>query len=126
MAGPARQTDLLGRDGFTARPQELRELGAMIHPIQSSTTRLVEPGGLSTRSERYRGHVADLDTMLQDLERLVSVESPSHAVDALAKSADAVAQVVLERTGTPARIVDSADGPHVHWSGGGEPRVLLL
>jgi glutamate carboxypeptidase len=70
--------------------------------------------------------VADLDAMLHDLERLVSVESPSHDVDALSKSAEAVAQVILERTGVPATIVDGPDGPHVHWSGGGNPRVLLL
>ena len=63
--------------------------------------------------------MADLDAMLHDLERLVSVESPSHDVDALSKSADAVAQVILERTGSAATIVDGPDGPHVHWSGGG-------
>ena len=39
----------------------------------------------------------DLEAMLHDLERLVSVESPSHDVDALSKSAEAVAQVILER-----------------------------
>ncbi len=26
----------------------------------------------------------------------------------------------------PAMIVDGPDGPHVHWSGGGQPRVLIL
>ena len=70
--------------------------------------------------------VADLDAMLHDLERLVSVESPSHDVDALSKSAEAVAEVILERTGAGATIVDGPDGPHVHWSGGGAPRVLVL
>lgn len=70
--------------------------------------------------------MADLDAMLHDLERLVSVESPSHDVEALSKSADAVAQVILERTGVPAAIIDGPDGPHVHWSGGGAPRVLIL
>jgi glutamate carboxypeptidase len=70
--------------------------------------------------------VADLDAMLHDLERLVSVESPSRDVDALSKSAEAVAQVIFERTLTHATIVDGPDGPHVHWSGGGEPRVLVL
>lgn len=70
--------------------------------------------------------VAELDAMLADLERLVSVESPSHDVDALAKSAETVAQLIAERTGTPATIVAGPDGPHVHWSGGGSPRVLVL
>jgi glutamate carboxypeptidase len=76
--------------------------------------------------EGYGFGVTDLDAMIHDLERLVSVESPSHDVDALSKSAEAVAQVILERTGVPATIVDGPDGPHVHWSGGGEPRVLVL
>ncbi len=70
--------------------------------------------------------MADLDAMLHDLDRLVSVESPSHDVDALSKSAGAVAQVIFERTGSSATIVDGPDGPHVHWSGGGSPRVLVL
>jgi glutamate carboxypeptidase len=70
--------------------------------------------------------VADLDAMLHDLDRLVSVESPSHDVDALSKSAEVVAQVILERTGVPATIVDGPDGPHVHWSAGGASSVLVL
>ncbi len=71
--------------------------------------------------------VADLEAMLHDLERLVSVESPSHDIDALSKSAEVVAQVILERTGVPATIVDGPDGPHVLWAGGGAPpRVLVL
>jgi glutamate carboxypeptidase len=70
--------------------------------------------------------VADLEAMLHDLARLVGVESPSHDVDALSTSAETVAQVILVRTGVPAAIVAGPDGPHVHWSGGGEPRVLVL
>jgi glutamate carboxypeptidase len=126
VAGTTRQPHLLRRDGFAARPQELGELGAMVHPTQSITTELAEPGGLCNRTDRYGGAVVELDALLQDLERLVSVESPSHDVDALSKSADAVAHVIVERTGVPATIVDGPDGPHVHWSGGGSPRVLVL
>jgi glutamate carboxypeptidase len=70
--------------------------------------------------------VTDLDAMLHDLDRLVSVESPSHDVEALSKSAEAVAHVILARTGIPATIIDGPAGPHVHWRGGGEPRVLVL
>jgi glutamate carboxypeptidase len=70
--------------------------------------------------------MADLDAMLHDLERLVNVESPSHDVAALARSADTVAQMIRERTGRAATIVDGPDGPHVLWSGGGAPRVLVL
>ena len=70
--------------------------------------------------------VADLDLMIADLERLVGVESPSHDVDALTKSADALASLIAERTGRAARVIDGREGPHVHWLGGGEPRVLIL
>ncbi len=34
---------------------------------------------------------------------------------------------MIERMlGRPATLIDSPAGPHVHWSGGGEPKVLLL
>lgn len=70
--------------------------------------------------------VADLDLLLADLQRIVDVESPSLDVDALAKSADVLAGLIEERTGVRPEIVDGPAGPHVHWSGGGEPRVLIL
>ena len=70
--------------------------------------------------------MTDLELLLADLERLVGVESPSHDVAALSASAAELSALLAERTGRPASIVDGPDGPHVHWSGGGEPRVLIL
>lgn len=73
--------------------------------------------------------MADLDLLLADLERLVSIESPSLDVDALTTSADGLAALIEERTGRAAVLVDGPVGPHVHWSGGDDPaakRVLLL
>lgn len=70
--------------------------------------------------------MADLDELLSDLRRLVEVESPSLDVVALTASASALADVIAERTGRPAALVDGPVGPHVHWSGGGQPRVLIL
>ena len=67
-----------------------------------------------------------LDAMLDDLRSLVEVESPSLDLDALQTSAEHLAALIERRLGTPATLVDSERGPHVHWSGGGEPRVLLL
>ncbi|MEU1117471.1 MULTISPECIES: M20 family metallopeptidase [unclassified Streptomyces] len=64
--------------------------------------------------------------MIDDLRTLVEVESPSRDVDALTASAHAVAAVVEKRLGGRAVLVDSEAGPHVHWSGGGDPRVLVL
>jgi len=72
------------------------------------------------------GTVSDLNAMLEDLALLVNTESPSHDVTRLAESAQAVAAIIERRLGTPAKLVESDAGPHVHWSGGGTPRVLLL
>jgi glutamate carboxypeptidase len=68
----------------------------------------------------------DVDAMIADLAVLVEVESPSSHLDAIERSADAVAALIDRRLGSPAELVPSAAGPHVHWSGGGEPRVLLV
>lgn len=70
--------------------------------------------------------MAELDGLIDDLRRLVEVESPSHDLTALTASAQELAALILERTARPAELVDGPDGPHVHWRGGGEPGVLLL
>jgi len=70
--------------------------------------------------------VAELDVLLTDLRRLVDVESPSLDLDALETSAGNLAAFIEERTGRVATIIQGPAGPHVSWSGGGEPRVLLL
>ncbi len=67
-----------------------------------------------------------LTAMLDDLQTLVEIESPSLDLDGLQRSAEALAALIERLLGTPATLVDSPAGPHVHWSGGGEPRVLLL
>lgn len=67
-----------------------------------------------------------VDAMLDDLKTLVEIESPSRDIEALTASARAVAALIESRLGGEATLVDSEAGPHVHWSGGGEPRVLIL
>ncbi|MFG3119910.1 M20 family metallopeptidase [Streptomyces sp. NPDC048197] len=67
-----------------------------------------------------------VDAMLADLRTLVEIESPSRDVDALRASAKAVAAVIENRLGGRAVLVESEAGPHVRWSGGGDPKVLLL
>ena len=64
--------------------------------------------------------------MIEDLRTLVEVESPSRDLDALRESAKAVVAVVEARLGGQAVLFESEGGPHVHWSGGGTPRVLIL
>ncbi len=67
-----------------------------------------------------------VDAMLDDLKTLVEIESPSRDLDALATSAKAVAAVIESRLGGQAVLIESEAGPIVHWSGGGDPRVLIL
>ena len=64
--------------------------------------------------------------MLADLRTLVEVESPSRDLIALEASAATVATLLEKRLGGRATLVESPAGSHVHWSGGGEPRVLVL
>ncbi|CAN5715802.1 M20 family metallopeptidase [soil metagenome] len=68
----------------------------------------------------------DLPTMLDDLRALVEVESPSHDVPAISASAVAVAALIERRLGSRPELIDGAVGPHVHWRGAGDPRVLLV
>jgi len=64
--------------------------------------------------------------MLEDLRTLVEIESPSRDLVALRTSAEAVATVIEKRLGGKARLIDSDAGPHVHWAGTGDPKVLIL
>lgn len=64
--------------------------------------------------------------MIEDLRALVETESPSGDVTALKASAGVVAGVIEGRLGGRAVLVERGGLPHVHWSGGGEPRVLVL
>ncbi|CAB4362707.1 MAG: M20/M25/M40 family metallo-hydrolase [Actinobacteria bacterium] len=70
--------------------------------------------------------VIDLQAMLADLELLVNTESPSLDVPLLTQSAAVLAGVIEQRLGSAPRIIDSPAGPHLHWSGGGTPRVLVV
>lgn len=64
--------------------------------------------------------------MIEDLRTLVEVESPSRDVAALTASARAVAGIIEARLGGQPVLIESGAGPHVYWSGGGDPKVLIL
>lgn len=67
-----------------------------------------------------------LETMVAEILRLVRCESPSDDLAAVARSADAVAELGTARLGAaPERIV--IDGrTHLRWRFPGEPRILVL
>ncbi|MEY4173459.1 MAG: hypothetical protein RI900_624, partial [Actinomycetota bacterium] len=68
----------------------------------------------------------ELDEMLADLELLVNTESPSLEVELLEHSARVVADLLERRLGGSVQIIAGPVGPHVHWQGGGTPRVLIV
>lgn len=82
-------------------------------------------GRVTSHDNAYAVHVST-DAMLEDLRALVEIESPSRDLDALAASAEAVATVIENRLGGQAVLIVNEGGTHVHWAGGGEPRVLVL
>ncbi|NBQ99593.1 MAG: M20 family peptidase [Actinobacteria bacterium] len=64
--------------------------------------------------------------MLADLSVLVEAESPSRDVDRLTVHARLVSGMMVRLLGSAPELVASPVGPHIHWRGGGEPRVLIL
>src|SRR5262245_17890967 len=68
----------------------------------------------------------DLPTLLEDLQALVDIESPSLDPASIDASAAAVAALIARRLGSAGELVPSPAGAHVHWRGPGEPRVLLV
>lgn len=84
------------------------------------------PGKYADRVSTYKSVDVNVEAMIEDLRTLVEVESPSRDLDALTASAQTVAAVIESRLGGKAVLVESEAGPHVHWSGGGDPRVLIL
>ncbi|MBM3637881.1 MAG: M20 family metallopeptidase [Actinobacteria bacterium] len=64
--------------------------------------------------------------MLADIESLVMCESPSRDLERLGESAEVLSNMMTRLLGSAPRVVSSVAGPHVHWSGGGEPRVLIV
>jgi glutamate carboxypeptidase len=70
--------------------------------------------------------VPDLELMLDDLATLVNIESPSRDVAALTDSATALARIIEQRLGTAPVLIDTPAGPIVHWSGGGDPKALVV
>ncbi len=63
--------------------------------------------------------------MLEQLEHLVGVESPSSDPAACARGADAVSAVARDALGEPERIVIDA-ATHLRWNFGGATKVVLV
>jgi glutamate carboxypeptidase len=67
-----------------------------------------------------------LDAMLADLDALVSAESPSRDIERLNSHAQLLSGLMERMLGSAPTLIDSPVGPHVHWRGGNDPKVLIL
>jgi len=67
-----------------------------------------------------------LDAMLADLDVLVSSESPSRDINRLQAHAQLLSGLMERMLGSAPTLIDSPVGPHIHWRGGSDPKVLIL
>jgi glutamate carboxypeptidase len=67
-----------------------------------------------------------LDAMLADLDALVSCESPSRDIERLQSHAQLLSGLMERMLGSAPTLIDSPVGPHIHWRGGNDPKVLIL
>jgi len=66
------------------------------------------------------------DAMLADLDTLVSCESPSRDIERLQAHAQLLSALMERLLGAAPTLIDSPVGPHIHWRGGNDPKVLIL
>ena len=64
--------------------------------------------------------------MLVHIQQFVDLESPSAEVDLLQCSAEFLAAVMTDVLGTPPEIIPGEKGPHVHWKGSDDTKVLFV
>jgi glutamate carboxypeptidase len=69
---------------------------------------------------------AQSDAMIADLEQFVNVESPSLERECLDRSAHFLADLITRMLGKPPTIIESDRGPHVHWMGSNDTKVLIV
>ena len=72
------------------------------------------------------GNHFELDAMVADLGVLVECESPSRDLERLSQHAQLVSDLMVRLLGSAPELIDSPVGPHIHWKGGADPRVLIL
>src|SRR5258708_17754541 len=81
---------------------------------------------LAPWSSPLAGLSAQQQRMLEALQFLVESESPSTDLAGLTRCAEAVRDLGRELLGVDPRLVTVGGREHLHWRGGGDPRVLLL
>ena len=69
---------------------------------------------------------ARVPQMVKQLGEFVNLESPSLDVSHLQQSAKYLADLFADVTGKKAEVIPGANGPHVHWKGSDDTKVLIV
>ena len=69
---------------------------------------------------------ARMPEMVEHLGVFVNTESPSNEMECLNRSAGFLRDLMSDLLGISPSLVPSEKGPHVHWAGGGIPKVLIV
>ena len=84
------------------------------------------PNGSPTPSELRANLDARTTQMLEHVKQFVNTESPSNEPELLQTSAEFLAKVMTEVLGKAPEIIASEKGPHVHWKGSDDTKVLIV
>ena len=84
------------------------------------------PTGTPTNAQLRSALDARTAQMLTHVQQFVDLESPSHELSDLQRSAEFLAGVMTQVLGKAPEIIPGAKGPHVHWKGGDNTKVLFV
>ena len=84
------------------------------------------PNGSPTPKELRVNLDARTAQMLEHVKQFVNTESPSNEPELLQTSAEFLAKVMTEVLGKAPEIIASEKGPHVHWKGSDDTKVLIV
>ena len=84
------------------------------------------PNGSPTPSELRENLDARTAQMLEHVKQFVNTESPSNEPELLQTSAEFLAKVMTEVLGKAPEIIASDKGPHLHWKGSDDTKVLIV
>ncbi len=84
------------------------------------------PNGVPSPEELRANLDARTAQMLEHVKQFVNTESPSNEPELLQTSAEFLAKVMTEVLGKAPEIIPSDKGPHVHWKGSDDTKVLIV
>ncbi len=84
------------------------------------------PIGTPTPAELRANLDARTAQMVEHVKQFVNIESPSNEPEMLQRSAEFLAQVMTDVLGKAPQIIASDNGPHVHWKGSEDTKVLIV